>query len=204
MLAAMVLLAAAFSLRFVRFGGVQKMVLGGIASGFLLYVMSKLTDDLSNAELIPPIVAAWMPAGGRRDDRICCAAVPGGRLMAGVASTRASSCWRLRVRKAALVLLSAATLVAGFWFDIAPAQAQLMIFPQRPQRIKPKRRSRAPQGEKAPMLLQATEVQYDYTNKRVSAVGNVQVYHQGTTLEADRLTYDENSKAACAPKAMCG
>ena len=62
MLAAMVLLAAAFSLRFVRFGGVQKMVLGGIASGFLLYVMSKLFDDLSNAELIPPIVAAWMPA----------------------------------------------------------------------------------------------------------------------------------------------
>jgi lipopolysaccharide export system permease protein len=61
MLAAMVLLAAAFSLRFVRFGGVQKMVLGGIASGFLLYVMSKLTDDLSNAELIPPIIAAWLP-----------------------------------------------------------------------------------------------------------------------------------------------
>jgi lipopolysaccharide export system permease protein len=62
MLAAMVLLAAAFSLRFFRFGGVQKMVLGGVASGFLLYVMSKLTDDLSNAELLPPIVAAWMPA----------------------------------------------------------------------------------------------------------------------------------------------
>lgn len=62
MLAAMVLLAAAFSLRFFRFGGVQKMILGGVASGFLLYVMSKLTDDLSNAELLPPILAAWMPA----------------------------------------------------------------------------------------------------------------------------------------------
>ena len=62
MLAAMVLLAAAFSLRFFRFGGVQKMVLGGVASGFLLYVMSKVTDDLSRAELIPPLVAAWMPA----------------------------------------------------------------------------------------------------------------------------------------------
>jgi lipopolysaccharide export system permease protein len=62
MLAAMVMLAAAFSLRFVRFGGVQKMVLGGVACGFLLYVMSKLTDDLSTAELIPPVVAAWMPA----------------------------------------------------------------------------------------------------------------------------------------------
>jgi lipopolysaccharide export system permease protein len=62
MLAAMVLLAAAFSLRFFRFGGVQKMVLGGIASGFLLYVMSKVADDLSKAEVLPPTVAAWMPA----------------------------------------------------------------------------------------------------------------------------------------------
>ena len=41
LLAAMVLLAAAFSLRFFRFGGVQKMVLGGVAAGFLLYVLSK-------------------------------------------------------------------------------------------------------------------------------------------------------------------
>ena len=112
--------------------------------------------------------------------------------MAGVASARAS-CWRLRVRKTALVLLSAATLVAGFWFDIAPAQAQIMNFPPRPQRIKPKPIPRE-KDEKAPMLLQATEVQYDYTNKRVSAVGNVQVYHQGTTIEADRLTYDETAK----------
>jgi LPS-assembly protein len=113
--------------------------------------------------------------------------------MAGAASARASSCWRLRVRKTALVLLSAATLVAGFWFDIAPAQAQIMTFPQRPQRLKPTPIPR-PQGEKAPMLLQANEVQYDYTNKRVSAVGNVQVYHTGSTLEADRLIYDENTR----------
>lgn len=61
MLAAMVLLAAAFSLRFFRMGGVHKMVLGGVASGFFLYVMSKVTDDLSNAQLLPPIVAAWLP-----------------------------------------------------------------------------------------------------------------------------------------------
>jgi lipopolysaccharide export system permease protein len=62
MLAAMVLLAAAFSLRFFRFGGVQKMVLGGLTSGFLLYVLSKVADDLSKAELLPPTVGAWMPA----------------------------------------------------------------------------------------------------------------------------------------------
>ena len=39
-----------------------EMVLGGMLSGFLLYIMSKLTDDLSKAELITPLVAAWMPA----------------------------------------------------------------------------------------------------------------------------------------------
>ena len=62
MLAAMVLLAAAFSLRFFRMGGVQKMVLGGIASGFALYIMSKITDDLSKAALITPAIGAWLPA----------------------------------------------------------------------------------------------------------------------------------------------
>ena len=61
MFAAMVLLAAAFSLRFFRFGGVQKMVLGGVASGFLLYVLSKVADDLSKAELLHPVTAAWFP-----------------------------------------------------------------------------------------------------------------------------------------------
>ena len=62
LLAAMILLAAAFSLRFFRFGGVQKMVLGGVGSGFLIYVMSKVTDDLSKAELISPVLGAWLPA----------------------------------------------------------------------------------------------------------------------------------------------
>ncbi len=61
LLAAMVLLAAVFSLRFFRFGGVQKMVLGGVGAGFLLYVFTKITEDLGTAELIHPIVAAWLP-----------------------------------------------------------------------------------------------------------------------------------------------
>jgi len=61
LLAAMVLLAAAVSLRFFRFGGVQKMVLSGVAAGFLLYVLSKLTEDLSKAELMHPLAAAWLP-----------------------------------------------------------------------------------------------------------------------------------------------
>lgn len=61
MLCAMVLLAAAVSLRFFRFGGVQKMVLSGIGAGFLLYVLSKVTEDLSKAELLNPVAAAWLP-----------------------------------------------------------------------------------------------------------------------------------------------
>ena len=45
LLAAMVMLAASVSLRFFRFGGVQKMVLSGVGAGFLLYVLSKVTED---------------------------------------------------------------------------------------------------------------------------------------------------------------
>jgi LPS-assembly protein len=111
--------------------------------------------------------------------------------MAGAAGTRAST-WRKRVRPSALVLLSAATFVAGCWLDIAPAQAQIMTFPQRPVVAKPPGPSpTTPQGEKTPMLLQATEIHYDTNNKRVSAVGNVQIYYSGATVEADRVIYDE-------------
>ncbi|HZT28129.1 MAG TPA: LPS export ABC transporter permease LptG [Pseudolabrys sp.] len=66
LLAAMVFLAAAVSLRLFRFGGIQKMVLSGVAAGFLLYVLSKVTEDMSKAELMHPVTAAWLPvlAGG--------------------------------------------------------------------------------------------------------------------------------------------
>ena len=61
LLAAMVMLAASVSLRFFRFGGVQKMVLSGISAGFLLFVLSKVTEDMSKAELMSPVAAAWIP-----------------------------------------------------------------------------------------------------------------------------------------------
>jgi lipopolysaccharide export system permease protein len=60
-LIAMVLLAAAVSLRFFRFGGVQKVVLGGLAAGFFLYVMAKITGDLSKAGLLSAVMAAALP-----------------------------------------------------------------------------------------------------------------------------------------------
>lgn len=60
-LVAMVLLAGAVSLRLFRFGGVQRMVLSGIAAGFLLFVVSKIAGDLSKANMMAPAVAAMLP-----------------------------------------------------------------------------------------------------------------------------------------------
>jgi lipopolysaccharide export system permease protein len=66
LLGAMILLAASVSLRAFRFGGVPQRILLGIGAGFSLYVLSKVTEDLSKAELLAPMLAAWLPiaAGG--------------------------------------------------------------------------------------------------------------------------------------------
>ena len=91
LLAAMVMLAASVSLRFFRFGGVQKMVLSGVGAGFLLYVLSKVTEDLSKAELMHPIAAAWLPVLRGRPHRLFGLAVPGGRVVAVVAARQRRS-----------------------------------------------------------------------------------------------------------------
>jgi lipopolysaccharide export system permease protein len=62
LLAAMVLVAACFSLRFFRMGGVQKMVSSGVAAGFVLYVATKLVNDLGGAGFVSVPVAGWSPA----------------------------------------------------------------------------------------------------------------------------------------------
>jgi lipopolysaccharide export system permease protein len=59
---AMVFVAASVSLRFFRFGGVTRMVLGGVAAGFLLYVATQVMEDLGGSGLVGPAVAAWFPA----------------------------------------------------------------------------------------------------------------------------------------------
>ena len=44
------------------------------------------------------------------------------------------------------------------------------------------------------MLVTADEIQYDYTNDRVSAVSRVQIHYAGSTLEADKVIYDQKAK----------
>jgi len=61
LLAAMTLIAAMVSLKFVRFGQSLTVILGGILAGFVLYVVSELIQAFANAGTIPPVVAAWIP-----------------------------------------------------------------------------------------------------------------------------------------------
>ncbi len=61
LLAAMVLVAACFSLRFFRMGGVEVMVSGGVAAGFVLYVATKVINDLGEAGFISAVAAGWSP-----------------------------------------------------------------------------------------------------------------------------------------------
>ncbi len=58
----MVIVAASVSLRFFRFGGVGRMVLGGVAAGFMLYVATEVMRDLGASGLVGTSVAAWFPA----------------------------------------------------------------------------------------------------------------------------------------------
>lgn len=59
---AMVLVAASVSLRFFRFGGVGKLVLGGVTAGFVLYVARQVMEGLGASGIVTPTVAAWFPA----------------------------------------------------------------------------------------------------------------------------------------------
>lgn len=61
LLAAMVMIAAAVSLRLARLGGVTRAVVGGIVAGFALYLASAIASDLGEAGSVPPVLAAWLP-----------------------------------------------------------------------------------------------------------------------------------------------
>jgi lipopolysaccharide export system permease protein len=61
LLVAMTLIAATVSMRFARLGQSATMLLGGVAAGFLLYVVSVLVRAFGNAGIMSPLVAAWAP-----------------------------------------------------------------------------------------------------------------------------------------------
>jgi lipopolysaccharide export system permease protein len=61
--AAMILVAATFSLRPQRRGKVVALILSGVAAGFLLYFLSNFVFALGLSAKIPVILAGWTPAG---------------------------------------------------------------------------------------------------------------------------------------------
>ncbi len=101
----------------------------------------------------------------------------------------------IRVFAKAGLAIVAALLAFGAYGVLTPepASAQavgnLIHFPQRVPAPKP-----PAQPSDAPMLVQATEIRYDYTNNTVSAVGNAQIYYNGSTVEADEVIYDQKTK----------
>jgi lipopolysaccharide export system permease protein len=62
LLLAMVLIAANVSLRFSRSRSLGPMIVTGVAVGFMLYVVMKIARDLGSGGVVPPLLAAWLPA----------------------------------------------------------------------------------------------------------------------------------------------
>ncbi|WP_135467823.1 LPS export ABC transporter permease LptG [Crenalkalicoccus roseus] len=57
----MALLAAGFSMRQARRGGVAQMIGAGVAAGFALFVLDKITGEFGEAGTLPVALAAWAP-----------------------------------------------------------------------------------------------------------------------------------------------
>ncbi len=98
-----------------------------------------------------------------------------------------------RVRGGAAVLLALFAFI-GCCCVLVPERASAQIgsllhFPPRP----PPPVTPTPPAD-SPMLVQASEIKYDYSNSAVSAIGNVQIYYRGATIEADAVTYDQKTK----------
>lgn len=61
LLVAMTLISATVSLKFSRFNQSQRMIFGGVVSGFVLYVITVLVKAFGSSGVVPPFVAAWIP-----------------------------------------------------------------------------------------------------------------------------------------------
>jgi LPS-assembly protein len=58
----------------------------------------------------------------------------------------------------------------------------------------PPRTAAQPRDPNAQMLIKSDELHYDNANSRVTAVGSVQIYYNGSRLEADKVIYDQKTR----------
>ena len=61
LLVAMTLISATVTLRFSRFAQPSAVILGGILSGFVLYVVTVLVKAFGSSGVVPPFIATWIP-----------------------------------------------------------------------------------------------------------------------------------------------
>jgi len=118
--------------------------------------------------------------------------------MAGTTTARLPS-GRRHFSAGVMLLFIAALVVGDLALGVREASAQnsgalspFLTFRQSPR--PPAKRSARSAQKDAQMLVRANEIQYDYNHQRVAAVGNVQIYYNGSTLEADQVIYDQKTK----------
>src|ERR1044072_3976679 len=134
----------------------------------------------------------------RGDDRFRRASVPGGRVMAAAIAARpGKTCEYGRRWALARPLAAAVGFCLGFsqpasaQFD--PNSAPFVGVPQVPKTPT----ATSTMGDKDPnakMVVRADELQYDNVNHRIIATGSVQLYYKRSTLEADRVIYEQTTK----------
>jgi LPS-assembly protein len=115
-------------------------------------------------------------------------------MMVGAATARPPA--RRRSARFAAAVLAVAAALAAYAAALTPAMAQTDFLTFREQlRPKPTGKGLAIQkNTNGQMLVQADEIRYDNANDLVSAVGNVQIYYNGATVEADKVIYDQRTK----------
>jgi hypothetical protein len=99
-------------------------------------------------------------------------------------------------RQSVLAGLLICVALSGLALDPRPVSGQAWVGVP-PRSTTPTASSMLGGGNRDPnaqMLVQATEMRYDYRSERVVAVGHVQLHYAGSVLEADKVTYDQRTK----------
>src|SRR5258707_10350450 len=138
--------------------------------------------------ILPVKTGGWEGGGSGRGKR-------GLRVMVGAGA--GLPVYGCRASRAAAALLAvSATMLFGL-AQSRPALAQQNPLLTFQNQVRPTPGGKSITAKPAPgaqMLVQANEIRYDYNNLLVSAVGNVQIYYNGATIEADKVIYDQRSK----------
>jgi LPS-assembly protein len=106
-------------------------------------------------------------------------------------SARGAARGRVRTRTGMRAAMLAGTVLSGTLlaalvtlpFQAVPAAAQADLVNTLASQVDPA----------DPLLLEANELRYDFDRDVISAVGNVQIYYGGNTVEADRVDFDRRN-----------